>query len=66
MVALWRYEPHDPAAVAAALRDYDGPLPAAGPVADLVNTLDVLERTSSPAPRRLFGEAWRLLMACSP
>lgn len=60
VVALWRYEPHDqafvpsPAAVAAALAelhgalaDYDGPLPAAGPVDDLVHTLDVLERTSS-------------------
>lgn len=62
VVALWRHEPHDPAAVLepatvaaalaelhAALADYAGPLPAAGPVDDLVNTLDVLERSATVA-----------------
>lgn len=54
-VALWRFEPHstavpEPAAVALALASlhealasYPGPLPTAGPVDDLVNTLDYLE-----------------------
>jgi Ser/Thr protein kinase RdoA (MazF antagonist) len=59
VVALWRYEPHsaavlEPATVAAslaelhaALADYAGPLPAAGPVDDLLNTLDVLEPSAT-------------------
>jgi len=54
-VALWRFEPHStavpsPSAVGlalaslhAALASYPGPLPTAGPVDDLVNTLDYLE-----------------------
>ncbi|MFD2399341.1 phosphotransferase family protein [Prauserella oleivorans] len=72
-VTFWRYVRHDPAAIPApgevarslaeiheAARDYPGPLPGDGPVAELYRLLDLVTRDLGDAAPRLRADADRI------
>ncbi|MFD8493459.1 phosphotransferase [Amycolatopsis sp. NPDC059657] len=72
-VTLWHFTPHDPNhrftasevatslhAVHVALRDYEGPLPSDGPLAETYRALDLWEHVLDGAADRLRDEADRI------